>query len=145
MIIMGFRKIKNDIISHLDSEGEINYFDEKNRILETNKEYLSNFTFDSEPLVSIIIPNRDGLKYLKILFRDFDYKTNYSNYEIIVVDNASSDNSCAFIKSLGLNITLIENNENVSFSKANNDAVDICNGEYILFLNNDIAFYIMKM
>ena len=68
MIIMGFRKIKNDIISHLDSEGEINYFDEKNRILETNKEYLSNFTFDSEPLVSIIIPNRDGLKYLKILF-----------------------------------------------------------------------------
>ena len=138
MIIMGFRKIKNDIISRLDSEEEINYFDEKNRILETNKEYLSNFTFDSEPLVSIIIPNRDGLKYLKILFTDFDYKTNYSNYEIIVVDNASSDNSCNFIKSLGLNITLIENKENVSFSKANNDAVDICNGEYILFLNNDI-------
>lgn len=138
MIIMGIRKIKNDIISRLESEEDINYFDEKKRILDTNKEYLSNFTFDNEPLVSIIIPNRDGLEYLKILFDDFDQKTNYSNYEIIIVDNASSDNSCDYIKSLDLNITLIENKENVSFSKANNDAVDICNGEYILFLNNDI-------
>ena len=69
---------------------------------------------------------------------DFDKKTNYSNYEIIVVDNASKDNSVNYLKSLDLSITLIENDVNESFSKGNNDAVKIANGDYLLFLNNDI-------
>ncbi len=120
------------------SNEEINYFEEKNKILETNKKFLSNFTFESEPLVSIIVLNKDGLEYLKILFEDFADKTNYSNYEIIFVDNSSVDDSVEYVKSLDLDITIIENKENYSFSKANNDAVDIANGEYILFLNNDI-------
>lgn len=117
---------------------DINYVKEKNKILDTNKKYLSNFTFENEPLVSIIVLNRDGLKYLKILFEDFDKKTNYSNYEIIFVDNASSDGSVEYIESLDLDIVIIENEKNLSFSKANNDAVKMANGEYILFLNNDI-------
>ena len=116
-----------------------NELEDKNKILNANLKYLSNYTFDTEPLVSIIIPNRDGLKYLKILFNDFAYKANYSNFEIIFVDNASSDGSVEYVKSLDFNkITIIENDENLSFSKLNNDAVDVANGEYILFLNNDI-------
>ena len=137
---MILNKIKNKIskINNDNNEIIVNYDEVRNEILKTNRKYLSNYTFDTEPLVSIIILNRDGLKYLKILFDDFASKTNYLNFEIIVVDNASSDNSVDYLKSLDLDIRIIENKKNTSFSKANNDAVDIAKGEYILFLNNDI-------
>ena len=117
---------------------KINYYDEKNKILDTNLSLLSNYKFDYEPLVSIIILNKDGLHHLKRLFKDFSYKTNYSNFEIIVVDNASKDDSLDYLRSLNLNITIIENTENVSFAKGNNDAAKIAKGDYILLLNNDI-------
>ena len=110
----------------------------KEEICETNLAFLSNYEFDEEPLVSIIILNRNGLNNLKCLFKDFDAKTNYSNYEIIVVDNASTDESVNYLKSLDLPIRIIENDVNVSFSKGNNDAAKIANGEYLLLLNNDI-------
>ena len=117
---------------------EINYFKEKDKILNNNLMFLSNYKFDWEPLVSIIILNRNGLNHLKVLFEDFSKNTNYSNFEIIVVDNDSSDNSVKFLKNLDLPITIIENKENVSFAKGNNDAVKIAKGEYLLLLNNDI-------
>lgn len=110
----------------------------KEEICETNLAFLSNYEFGEEPLVSIIILNRNGLNHLKRLFNDFDAKTNYSNYEIIVVDNASTDESVSYLKSLNLPIRVIENDVNVSFSKGNNDAAKIANGEYLLLLNNDI-------
>ena len=110
----------------------------KEEICETNLAFLSNYEFDEEPLVSIIILNRNGLNNLKCLFKDFDAKTNYSNYEIIVVDNASTDESVNYLKSLDLPIRIIENDVNVSFSRGNNDAAKIANGEYLLLLNNDI-------
>jgi GT2 family glycosyltransferase len=115
-----------------------NYYDEKDNILNTNLTLLSNYEFDSEPLVSIIILNKDGLNHLKRLFKNFSDNTNYSNFEIIVVDNASEDDSVDYLKSLDLDINIIENKENVSFAKGNNDASKIANGEYILLLNNDI-------
>lgn len=121
-----------------DKSRKINYYDEKNRILKTNLTFLTNYEFDYEPLVSIIILNKDGLHHLKRLFKDFSNKTNYSNFEIIVVDNASKDDSVNYLKSLNLNISIIENKENVSFAKGNNDAVKIANGDYVLLLNNDI-------
>ncbi|MBQ9026454.1 MAG: glycosyltransferase family 2 protein [Methanobrevibacter sp.] len=110
----------------------------KDEICESNLPFLTNYHFEEEPLVSIIILNRDGINHLKRLFKDFDKKTNYSNYEIIVVDNASSDESVEYLKSLNLPITVIENDINVSFSKGNNYAAGIAKGDYLLLLNNDI-------
>jgi len=110
----------------------------KEKILDTNKIFLKNYSFDEEPLVSIIILNRNGLNHLKRLFTDFRLKTNYSNYEIIVVDNASDDESVSYLNSLDLPVTVIENDTNVSFSKGNNQAAEIAGGEYLLLLNNDI-------
>lgn len=110
----------------------------KDEITETNKAFLNNYQFENEPLVSIIILNRNGLIHLKRLFADFSLKTNYSNFEIIVVDNDSDDDSVKYLKSLELPIKIIENKTNQSFSKANNEAAKIANGDYLLLLNNDI-------
>lgn len=57
--------------------------------------------------------------------------------EIIVVDNYSSDDSCAMVKSGFPNVRLIENEVNYGFSKGNNQGVAIANGEFICILNPD--------
>ena len=134
----------NPLIHYIDNKNEGFTLEEnpfitrKKKILDTNLLFLANYKFEKEPLVSIIILNRNGLEHLQRLFKDFDMKTNYSNYEIIVVDNASCDKSVEYLHSLDLPIKVIENTENVSFSKGNNDAAKITNGEYLLLLNNDI-------
>lgn len=111
----------------------------KDRIITTNKMYLTK-NLDTEPLVSIVLLNRNGIYNLKRLFKNFKENTNYSNYEIIFVDNDSSDNSVEYIKSIqkDFNIKIIKNSENLSFSKANNKGVRASNGEYVLLLNNDV-------
>ena len=134
----------NPLIHYIENGDEGFTMDEnpfilrRQKIIDTNKSFLSNYEFENEPLVSIIVLTRNGLTHLKRLFEDFDEKTNYSNYEIIVVDNASQDDSINYLNSLDLPITVIENTENVSFSKGNNDAARMANGEYLLLLNNDI-------
>ena len=57
--------------------------------------------------------------------------------EVIVVDNNSVDGSEAMIRSRFPYIKLISNHQNVGFSKANNQALQIASGEYILLLNPD--------
>ncbi|MBE2940079.1 glycosyltransferase family 2 protein [Anoxybacillus flavithermus] len=63
-------------------------------------------------------------------------KTKYE-YEIIVVDNHSSDDSVHIIKGKFPGIVMIENKKNVGFSKANNQAIKLSKGRYILLLNSD--------
>ena len=120
-------KNKGNPLIHYIENGDEGYTMDENpfilrrqKIIDTNKSFLSNYEFENEPLVSIIVLTRNGLTHLKRLFEDFDEKTNYSNYEIIVVDNASQDDSINYLNSLDLPITVIENTENVSFSKGNN-------------------------
>lgn len=97
-------------------------------------------SLDFEPLVSIIIISRNGLENLKILFDSFANVSFYKNFEIIYVDNASTDKSIEFIEKQKSNysITIIKNSENLSFSAANNIGAKSAKGEYLLFLNNDI-------
>ena len=59
--------------------------------------------------------------------------------EIIVIDNASSDDSCAMVAKQFPEVTLIRNPENVGFSKANNQAVKVAKGTYLCILNPDTA------
>jgi GT2 family glycosyltransferase len=60
------------------------------------------------------------------------------NYEIIVVDNASGDNSCEMIKKEFPQVKLIANKVNVGFSKSNNQGIKVSQGsKYVLFLNPD--------
>lgn len=75
-------------------------------------------------------------KCLESLFKYADLDN-----EIIIVDNASSDNTCAIIKNrFNDQVKLIELQENIGFSKANNVGVNVCSGEYVFFLNPDVIF-----
>ena len=95
---------------------------------------------DNAPLVSIIILNRNGCTHLKRLFKNFEENIQYPSYEIIIVDNASTDDSISFLEELSNNLPLsiIRNKKNKSFSEANNQTAEIAEGEFLLLLNNNV-------
>lgn len=88
------------------------------------------------PLVSIIIINWNGEELLKACLPSLK-KINYKNFEIILVDNGSIDNSINFTKKIFPTSKIIHNKTNLGFAKANNQAIKQAKGELILFLNND--------
>lgn len=87
-------------------------------------------------LVSIIIVNWNGKKFLKKCFSSLE-KINYPNYEIILVDNGSTDGSVEYIKKNFPQVKIIQNKENLGFAEANNIGYQQAKGKYILLLNND--------
>jgi len=90
-----------------------------------------------EPLVSIVIVNHNGKKFLKRCF-DSLYSLNYptSKIEIIMVDNCSRDGSIDYVRKNYPRIKLIENDVN-NYCKANNLGIKQAKGEYIALINND--------
>jgi len=110
-------------------------------ILEKNTSLINLYPFkEDSPMVSIVILNRNGLNHLKRLFKNFHENIQYPSYEIIVADNASTDESVQFLETLRekLPLKIIKNTDNNTFSRTNNEAVAVAKGEYILLLNNDI-------
>jgi GT2 family glycosyltransferase/glycosyltransferase involved in cell wall biosynthesis len=88
--------------------------------------------------VSIIIPNYNGEKYLGDCIDSLHrLDSPRETYEIIVVDNASSDNSVEFICSNYPDVVLIQAPENLGFARGCNLAIENSSGEYIILLNND--------
>ncbi len=122
------------------THAEFSLFQNEWRQVDRDKAGTSGSFIKGHPLVSIIIVSRDGLANLKVLMKSFVDKTFYSNFEIIFVDNGSTDGSVAYMKEFGdrFAIRIIENGENKSFSEANNIGVAQAKGDYYLFLNNDI-------
>lgn len=89
------------------------------------------------PLVSIIIVNWNGKHWLEKCLPSL-YKQNYKNFEIVLVDNASTDGSIEFIKKYYPKVRkIVKNKENLGFAEANNRGYRVATGDYILFLNND--------
>lgn len=66
---------------------------------------------------------------------------NLDDYEIFVVDNASIDGTVDKLIESYPQVNIIANKENVGFAAANNQAIKICNGEYILLLNGDTLLF----
>lgn len=62
-------------------------------------------------------------------------------YEVIVVDNASSDGSSTMVEKEFVNVLLIKNEQNLGYAKGNNNGVKKAKGRYILFLNADTIVY----
>ncbi len=91
---------------------------------------------NSNPLVSIIILNYNAGDLLLDCI-DSIQKTNHPNLEIILVDNASKDNSHKICKDKFSNIKLIENSENLGYCEGNNVGLDVAKGQFIVILNPD--------
>jgi len=87
--------------------------------------------------LTIIIVNFNTKNLLKKNLTSIYKYTKNLDFEIIVVDNASKDGSKEMVKKEFPQVKLIENKENLGFSKANNQAIKISKGKYILLLNSD--------
>jgi len=92
---------------------------------------------DTNPLVSIIIPVWNKVELTKQCLEALFNNTTYSNYEVIVVDNNSTDSTAEYLVSLVKRVKVATNPENLGFAKAINIGVQIANGDYLVFLNND--------
>ena len=89
-----------------------------------------------EPLVSIIILNYNAGELLFNCIKSIK-KSNYSNVEIIVVDNVSSDKSHIKCKEKYQEIKLIQNKENFGYCGGNNIGIKQATGEFVIILNPD--------
>lgn len=93
------------------------------------------------PLVSIVILNFNGERYVEACLSSV-LRTDYPNFEVIFVDNASLDYSLKIAKTLFATeprLRIVESMENLGFSGGNNVGFNHSNGDYIVFLNNDTA------
>lgn len=92
------------------------------------------------PKTSIVIINWNGAKYLKNCLNSI-FNQTYHNFEVIIVDNNSDDDSLKIINCFTRKIKLIINNKNLGFAKANNQAIEIVikenKSKYVVTLNND--------
>jgi len=90
-----------------------------------------------EPILSIIIPNWNGKKFLVECIDSLKAQT-YQNFETILVDNGSTDGSAEFIEErYGGWIRIIRNKKNLGFAGGNNVGIRVAKGGYIVLLNND--------
>ena len=91
---------------------------------------------NSSPLVSIIILNYNAGNLL-LNCVDSVFKSTYPNFEVLVVDNISTDNSHIVCKEKFEKIHLIKNKENLGYCEGNNVGIRNADGEFIVILNPD--------
>lgn len=91
---------------------------------------------NKKPLVSILIVNWNGKDFLEDCFNTL-LKISYKRIEIILVDNASTDDSVSHIGKMYPTIRIIENKKNLGFAQGNNIALKKAKGDAILLLNMD--------
>jgi GT2 family glycosyltransferase len=105
-------------------------------VLEVDNNYRVKYAIEGDPLISIIIPTKDRVELLKRCLESIESKTSYTNYEIIIVDNGSQDQSTlSYLQSTRHKV--VRFNEPFNFSRMNNFGATHAKGRHLLFLNND--------
>ena len=103
--------------------------------------YRTRFIREYDPLISIIIPNKDHIDDLKRCMDAIDEKSTYRNYEYIIVENNSTDEKTfAWYKELEQtkkNVRVVYWKGEFNYSAINNFGEKEAKGEYLLLLNND--------
>ena len=106
--------------------------------------YRINYKVIGNPKVSILIPNRDNVKLLKEAVSSILELTSYSNYEIVIIENGSTDKETFKYYDLikdKTNVKILkfdEDTDEFNYSKLINLGVKNVDGEFVLQLNNDI-------
>lgn len=133
---------KGAVAAHLRSLGFENFEITSTKAFETI--FRIRYEIKGDPLVSIVIPNKDHVSDLRRCISSVLEKTTYDNYEIIVVENNSTtDDIFEYYSELKkyVNIKVVEyedkDNSGFNFSRICNQGVAASNGEYIILLNND--------
>jgi GT2 family glycosyltransferase/glycosyltransferase involved in cell wall biosynthesis len=107
---------------------------------EHRLQQLSELTGPLYPLASIIIVTYNNIDYTRLCLESIVRKTAYPNFELILVDNASTDGTPEFLREFAAKhdrVRLVLNDTNHGFAKANNLGLKVASGEFIVFLNND--------
>lgn len=102
---------------------------------------VDKITRHSLPVCSICIANYNGMGTLGAAIDSVLAQVDSVPFEIIVHDDASTDESVEFVRKHYPDIRLIVSSENVGFCRSNNRMADKSNGEYILLLNNDAELF----
>lgn len=154
-ILYHWRIVKGSTSETMDNKG---YATEKGRLAVENAlkrrgrvgtvttekkclHYIVNYEVKDEPLVSIIIPTKDYADVTETCLKSIYEKTDYKNYEIIVMNNNSEKKETFELfdkyKKKYKNFKVVDANYEFNYSKINNDAVKHAKGDYICLLNND--------
>ncbi len=88
------------------------------------------------PRVAVIVPNWNGLSFIETCLKSLSAQS-FADFETVVVDNGSTDNSAELVKSNFPRVRLIQLPKNFGFSVAINAGVKETASEYVAFLNND--------
>ena len=86
--------------------------------------------------VSVIIVNWNGREWLKDCLDSLSLQT-HRNFEIILVDNASTDDSIDFVSKYYPNVIIVETSKNLGFAGGNNLGIQRARGDFVFLLNND--------
>lgn len=98
------------------------------------------YPINGEPLISIVIPNKDHMEDLRRCITSIEKKSTWKNYEIVVVENNSVEQSIRdYYKELESDpkVKIVTYEGGFNYSRINNVGVKETKGEYLLFLNND--------
>lgn len=104
--------------------------------------YRVSYPVKGEPLVSVIIPNKDEKETLESCINALKKHTTYRNFEIIIIENNSTSKEIfEYYRELSKedNIHLLKWKKEFNYAAINNFGVGHAKGEYLLFLNNDVT------
>lgn len=109
---------------------------EEKMCLTTSRSGTMRSTSEKWPLISIIILNYNGRRYIEDCLGTV-FNSIYPNFEVFFVDNASTDDSVELVKKSYPLSNIIVNNRNLHFTEGNNVGMRFAKGDYIILLNND--------
>lgn len=128
------KKALEDTLKRRGIKGKVN-------MIGTPQMYDIDYTLDEEPLISIVIPTKDKADILRRCLNSIYKRTDYKNYEVILIDNNSEEDKTFELidhyKRHYNNFKCYRYECEFNYSYLNNEAVKKSNGKYVLLLNND--------
>lgn len=100
---------------------------------------MPSFNQAGSPRISVVVVNLDGLEFLGPLFESLKAQTlSPDQFEIIFVDNGSTDGSVDFVRATCPEARVIRNDRNYGFARPNNQAAEVSSARFLALVNNDM-------